>query len=118
MEELHTTRVMEPHKHQVVKITSKGETFFRVLGSWYGGFAGSDSWRMSSVIQGVEDAGTHYIVRNHSGSIYICGKNNEGMSMLAESIYSGYVKDASESEDLSIELSSIGECIEFLKENK
>lgn len=74
-----------PDKWVIVHITSKEHPpIDKVLGSWYGGFGGSDSWRMSSGIVKVEakleDKYPHYLVHNHSGSIYTCYASCVGMS--------------------------------------
>lgn len=59
----------------------------KVLGGWYGGYAGSDSWRMSSGIEKIVDMDTHWEIHNFSGSIYRCSKNCERFSMLMTSQY-------------------------------
>jgi hypothetical protein len=61
------------------------------LGSWYGGYTGSDSWRMSSGITEVHDRGDYYDVVNHSGSVYQCVKGREGMSGYTSGIYQNFV---------------------------
>ena len=83
----------EPHKWVIVKITlDNGDILNKVLGSWYGGFAGSDNWRFSSGITKVEDKDVYYLVHNHSGSIYTCYKNLEGMSNYTTGVYNQFVK--------------------------
>ena len=82
-----------PDKWKIVKITGKSP-HYRVFGSWYGGFAGSDSWRMNSGIASVTEVGNTYIFKGDSGSEYYCGKNNYGASSYGESIISRYVKDS------------------------
>jgi hypothetical protein len=82
-----------PDKWKIVKITGKNP-HYRVFGSWYGGFAGSDSWRMNSGIASVTEVDNTYIFKGDSGSEYYCGKNNYGASSYGESIISRYVKDS------------------------
>ncbi len=76
-----------PDKWQVIEVTINGETFRKILASWYGGFAGADSWRISSVIEDVKDDGEFYVMQTASGSEYKCNKGWEGTSMLAYSKY-------------------------------
>lgn len=77
-----------PDKWVCVEITRRdGDKHKRILGSWYGGFAGSDSYRFSSGVTGWHDRGDHYEVENESGSVYFCGKNNIGMSAFTMSIF-------------------------------
>ena len=67
-----------------------GETYYRILAGWYGGFAGSDAWRLSSGITTVKEYEGHYKIKNESGSIYICKKQYERLSSLTASVLAGY----------------------------
>jgi hypothetical protein len=90
-------RIYAPDKWVIIEITNnKGESHRRVLGSWYGGFAGSNSWRASSGITEVIDEGDHYRVLNESGSTYNCFKGCEGMSSYTMGILSRMQEDAKE----------------------
>ena len=63
-------RIYTPDRWEVINITnSKGVSHRRILGSWYGGFAGSDSWRASSGITEVIDDGDAWRVVNDKGSV-------------------------------------------------
>jgi hypothetical protein len=59
----------------------------KVLAAWSGGYLGSDDWRLSSGITKIEEDGDFFMIRNHSGSLYKCHKNQEGMTYLSSSIY-------------------------------
>ena len=75
-------RVYAPDKWVIIEITNKnGQAHRRVLGSWYGGFTSGDSWRTSSAITEVIDTDNVYRILNESGSVYICAKGCEGMSV-------------------------------------
>lgn len=73
-----------PDSWKFVKITNveTGETHDRVLCSWYGGFAGSDSWKLSSGNEEIIDRGNHLEVPQYSGTVYILYKAAERMSGL------------------------------------
>ena len=77
----------------IVEINSEHGKLRKVLGSWYGGYGGSDSWRMNSGIEEVIDQGDYYDVVGYSGSIYKCYKNSEGMSSYTNMIFNQYKKD-------------------------
>jgi len=48
----------------------------KVLASWYGGFAGSDNWKLSSSIDNIVIAEDEfYSFYNSSGSVYYCHKS-------------------------------------------
>jgi hypothetical protein len=90
-------RIYTPDRWEVIKITnSKGVAHRRILGSWYGGFAGSDSWRASSGITKVIDDGDAWRVINDSGSVYVCGKTSRGMSSYTRSILSQMQEQATQ----------------------
>lgn len=89
-----------PDKFVVIEIKSSHYPPTRkVLGSWYGGFAGANSWRISSPIEKVLLVGDVYQFHNASGSVYYCHKDTEGMSMLTESVYNGWLAEAAASTD-------------------
>ena len=70
-----------PDKWVVVKITDKeNKTHYRVFASWYGGYLGSDSWKMNSGINGVSLDGDVYSFYGSSGSEYKCHKKVYGVS--------------------------------------
>lgn len=80
--------VYHPDKWVVVKDNRNGD--HRVMGSWYGGYLSGDSWRLSSGVTAVVDKENHYEVHNYSGSVYVCGKGDEGVSAYASSVLSQY----------------------------
>jgi len=87
-----------PDRWVIVEINSPEHGRIRkVLGSWYGGFAGSDSWRMNSGIEKVIDQGDYYDVVGSSGSVYKCIKGAEGMSAYTSGVYETYRKQLEES---------------------
>jgi len=85
-----------PDRWVIVRINTGEVQIDKILSSWFGGFAGSDEWRFSSGITKVEDKTAdsypHYVIHNHSGSIYTCYKNNIGMSAYTSSVYNSYKK--------------------------
>lgn len=82
-------RVYAPDRWVMLKATSKSYgSFYRVLGSWYGGFAGSNSWKLSSgtvdAIYDEEYKTFHF--PQESGSTYVGSWSNYGMSNLAAGV--------------------------------
>ena len=76
-----------PDKWVILKFKRPTDTFFKVLGSWYGGYLDGDSWRMSSGLERIEEQGDTLLMHNFSGSVYKVHKNMEGMNMIAASIF-------------------------------
>ena len=92
----------------IVEINSKEHGKIRkMLGSWYGGFAGSDEWRFSSGITEVIEHDNHYEIHNHSGSIYTCYKNSVGMSGYTFIVFNDYKKKLEESNTGTMEIVDI-----------
>lgn len=76
----------KPDRWIVLKITNGEKVIYKVMGGWYGGYLGSDSWRINSGITKVELDGDTYKFYGHSGSVYLCHKNNYGTTMLMSSV--------------------------------
>ena len=70
-----------PDNWVVLKITNEGETLYKVLAGWSGGYLDGDSWRMNSGITSVEDHETYYSFYGYSGSVYKVWKGHYGLRM-------------------------------------
>jgi hypothetical protein len=81
-----------PDRWVVVEIEFENESIRKVLASWYGGFAGSDEWRLSSGIVESTEFDDRWEFLNQSGSLYICRKGSQGMSGYTAGIYAGFQK--------------------------
>jgi len=88
-------RTYNPDRWVIVelKMNDSDEAHRKVLASWYGGYAGSDSWKLSSGITEIIEHDNHYEIHNHSGSVYNCGKHCIGMSGYTSGIFDSFVKD-------------------------
>jgi hypothetical protein len=69
------------------------KAYQKILAGWYGGYAGSDSWQISSGVVDIIDKGDYWEVTNESGSVYNCGKTVERFSGYTQSIFSSFLKD-------------------------
>ena len=83
-----------PDKWVVIEVDYEGVKTQKILSSWYGGWAGSDSWRLSSGITEVEELEDSYIIKNESGSVYTCYKERYGMSAYAMGVLEDFKKQA------------------------
>lgn len=77
----------------VVEIAHKETKVFRILASWFGGFAGANSWKLGSTIEHVIKHKEFFEFKNSSGSTYYCQPSVYKMSMLSASIYNGFCAD-------------------------
>ena len=92
-------------------------TIRRLLCSYYGGYLGADSWRMSSGVVSTESVDNYYNVTNHSGSVYTIAKGPGcyRMSGLASGVWANTLKAAENSEDVKVRLYDYEEAISYLE---
>lgn len=83
-----------PDKWVVVKIGS--ENLHKVFASWYGGYLGSDTWRLNSGIAKVIKLGDVYFFEGYSGSIYECRESNYGFTGYGALMLDGIIDEAAE----------------------
>ena len=92
-----------PDRWVIGEIKSETDTVRKILSSWYGGYAGSDEWRLSSGITEIRDKVEYYEIENESGSVYFCYKNAVGMSSYTASVLSN-LKNQLEQRNATIEV--------------
>lgn len=76
-------RTYVPDKWVLLKMTHPtAGVSYKVLASWYGGFGGGDSWKLSSGTSKVERNDEYNSMQLHqvSGSVYDVHKSNRGLS--------------------------------------
>lgn len=80
-------------------------TIRKILAGWYGGYAGTDSWKLSSgnLQEYVED--DFIVFPQESGSIYRCHKNSQRMSVYLNTIFNNFKNTAKD----------VGATIEIIK---
>jgi hypothetical protein len=85
-----------PDKWVVVKITSdKNPPVHKVFACWYGGWAGSDSWKLNSGITKATLEGFVYSFEGSSGSVYECHKDCYGTNGYGGSVLNQMIANAS-----------------------
>jgi hypothetical protein len=67
--------------HWVIIHLNGKDPHYRVLGGWYGGYLGSDSWRLNSGITQCIEEDEYWLFIGSSGSTYACHKDTYGLSM-------------------------------------
>lgn len=66
---------------------------YRIFGSWYGGYAGSYSWRLNSGVKSVEEDENYYYFYGSTGSCYQCHKESYGANSYGWSVVTGMKDD-------------------------
>lgn len=84
-----------PDRWVVIKITDKAteEFHYRVFATWYGGYCGSDSWKMNSGIVSLVKRDSFYEFTGESGSVYSCHENCWGTSVYGHSVLEYYINN-------------------------
>ena len=80
-----------PHKWVVIDYGEEvgcAPQRYAILAGWYGGFAGSDSWKRSSPVVEWDFKEDDLEVTTESGSKYILHKGAIGVTMLTQSLIS------------------------------
>ena len=88
---------------------------YKVLAGWYGGFAGSDSWKLSSGVESisVSEDGTVLTMPQSSGSTYIASKQTH-VSLLMGTVFESFEKQAEEN-NFTIKMISVEELLGAFK---
>ena len=75
----------QPDKWVILRITNQGLPAYKLLVGWYGGYLGSDEWRLSSSILSLAKEDGFIYFTNSSGSIYKCHLSDEGTTSYTQS---------------------------------
>ena len=78
----------------MIKTNFNGAQYYKILASWYGGYTGSDSWKLSSgtVTASFDKVSNSYHFPQVSKSEYVCHKNTYGTSMYTHSVFLSWVE--------------------------
>jgi hypothetical protein len=76
----------------------------KVFSGWYGGYLGSDIWRLSSGITSEQSDAQEFVFENISGSVYHCQRHAYGMSGLMCEIYESWIERLKDEAVGSIEI--------------
>jgi hypothetical protein len=86
-----------PDKWVVVKITAPNcPPIHKVFACWYGGWAGSDSWKLNSGITKATLEGNVYSFEGSSGSVYECHKDIYGTNGYGWGVIQNFIAKAAE----------------------
>lgn len=89
-----------PDRWVVIQVVSEKGKLYRVFASWYGGFAGSDSWQVNSGIVGVDETKKKVTFHGFSGSSYHCNKDAYGTNMYGSSVLNNFIDKGKEQETI------------------
>lgn len=111
-------RVYNPDCWVVIEITehasAKPSSVFKILGGWYGGFAGSNYWRLSSGVVNLQEKDGVITVPQSSGSTYVVNRVDERMSGIMAATFAGFEEDVAKDGKYTIKVIGVDELIEKL----
>lgn len=84
----------------------------KVFAGWYGGFAGSDSWKLNSGITETRQVDGWWEFDGYSGSTYCCHANNYKMSGLMHGVLASWQKQAEQRGDTTIKILTLDDIVE------
>jgi hypothetical protein len=103
-----------PDKWVVLKLNNASETYYKVFGSWAGGYLDGDRWKMNSGIASVEEDDNYYYFIGYSGSCYKCHKKGYGiMTSYSQSILDNLLRW--KANDINTGISVMPEDINFME---
>ena len=86
-----------PDKWVVVKIEGKNVPLtYKVFGCWYGGYTGSNSWKLNSGIKAVTEDEDSWLFEGYSGSVYKCYKGIYGMHLYGYGVLHNIIEKSKE----------------------
>jgi hypothetical protein len=76
-----------PDNWVILKINDLKDPHYRVLGGWYGGYLGSNSWRLNSGITRHDFDGDYWFFYGSSGSCYKCYVDSYRLNLTTAQIF-------------------------------
>jgi len=86
----------------------------KVFAGWYGGYTGSNSWKLNSGITTTRKVEDWFEFDGYSGSTYRCHNNNYHLSGLMHVVLANWLKQADERGDTKIRVLTLDEVAEML----
>jgi len=87
-----------PHRWVIVEMSDDTNTYRKVFSGDYGGYTGSDTWKLSSAIESIEGDGEHFVAKCQSGSTYRLRASAYGMSNYMCGMYEAWITDIENSD--------------------
>jgi hypothetical protein len=85
-----------PDRWMVLAIDTPKEKVYKVFATWYGGYGGSDSWKLNSGITRATLVQDRWEFDGSSGSVYSCHKDSYGTNGYGGAVLSNMIGQAKE----------------------
>ena len=93
-----------PDRWVVLELISPKETIRKVFAGWYGGYLGSDSWKLNSGITDIREQDDMFEFDGYSGSTYFCHRSSYGMSGYMHSVLTNWLNQAEANGNIQINI--------------
>jgi hypothetical protein len=93
-----------PDRWIVLELITPKETIRKLFAGWYGGYLGSDSWKLNSGITYIREQDDLFEFDGYSGSTYFCHRNSYGMSGYMHSVLTSWLNEAEARDDVQINI--------------
>lgn len=93
-----------PDRWMIIEMSDGKNKFHKVFSGNYGGYTGSDDWKLSSAITSIIPNKDSFTVHCQSGSIYELYRDRYGMSNYMSSIYHGWETQAANAENVTVRI--------------
>jgi hypothetical protein len=93
-----------PDRWVVLELISPKQTIRKVFAGWYGGYLGSDTWKLNSGITDIREQDDLFEFDGYSGSTYFCHRNSYGMSGYMHSVLTSWLNQAEASGNVQINI--------------
>lgn len=84
---------INPDRWIIVNMTLDGNTTQHVFSGGYGGYCGSDTWRLSTKIESIVKKDKIFEIETISGTQYSCNIMAYGMSSYMSNVYDNLVEN-------------------------
>jgi hypothetical protein len=92
-----------PDKWLMIKLTNKdNKIHYRIFACWYGGYLGSNSWKLNSGVTRVDKEGYVYSFHGTSGSVYQCHEDRYGTSGYGSGVLSNLIETSKDTFSIEI----------------
>jgi hypothetical protein len=91
-----------PDRWVILEISTLTSRYYKVFAGWYGGFLGSDSWKLNSGIVSVTPSDDFYDFCGYTSSIYHCYMHDYGFTGLMLNVLEGWERDLAQKPGMSI----------------
>ena len=100
-----------PDRWVVLELVSPKNTVRKVFAGWYGGYTGSDTWKLNSGITDIREQDNLFEFDGYSGSTYFCHRNSYGMSMYMHSVLTNWLNEAEQRGDVQINIIELADIV-------